>query len=216
MKELPALFPEKISSYLSENFLQRPYPVLLEMEEYAKSHKIPILSPLAGPIVRECIQRFQPKKILELGTAIGYSTLWMLSAMARDAQITSVDREIEAQEKAKQYFGKAKILPEQVSLVTSDAVLYLQESLPKERYDFIFVDCDKIRYPAIWEIISQSSNQRGSALLYDNALWHGRILPEEFTRPSDRAVQELWQAVKRSSYPSTLYTNGDGLLLIQL
>ncbi|MEM7179969.1 MAG: O-methyltransferase [Spirochaetota bacterium] len=216
MKELPALFPENLQDYICENFLSRPYPVMQEMERYAKSQRLPILSPLAGPVLQELIQRFQPKKILELGTAIGYSTLWMLSAMASGAQITSVDREIAVQEKAKQYCAQAKIQPEQVSFVTSDALLYIQEVLAKERYDFIFVDCDKIRYPALFDAISQSPEQKGSILLYDNVLWHGRILPEEFTKPSDRAVQELWQKAKNANYPWTLYTNGDGLLLLRL
>lgn len=214
MKELPPLLPERLASHIEDHFIRRPFSIMYEMEKYARQEKIPILDPIAGPLLTDLVQRFQPKKTLELGTSIGYSCLWIFAGSI-EVHITTIDREILVQKRAEKYFHQANITRERYTLITGDVLQYLQTHKELLDYDLIFIDCDKIRYPFIWDELINNPLLRNKKILIDNVLWHGRILAEH-NKPSDLRVKEFWQKVLQSGLKQTLFTNGDGLLLVEL
>ncbi|TGN20111.1 O-methyltransferase [Leptospira idonii] len=215
MKPRPSNFIEGLETYIEENFVSRPNPIFLEMEAFAKEKSVPIVSAASGKVLSELARFIRPQQIWELGTAIGYSTLWLYEGWP-EAEIISLDRNGEQSSLLDFYFSKMypnRQIP--IRRVTAWVLDYMYENISQwENADLFFVDCDKVTYPELWDLLSAKSKP-GARILFDNVLWHGRVAVKEFSKPSDLAVRSLWEKVKSSGMNYTLYPVGDGLLLIE-
>lgn len=210
MKKFESIFKDGFEDYINERLVKRPFPYFLEIEDRAKKRNVPILSPAAGETLRFIVGQLQPKKILELGTGMGYSTVWMLSGL-EDVHITTIERNEKLVNTSIELVTPHLLKTQKVEFLKMGCVEYLQNNDLSE-FDLFFIDCDKIFYPEILELL-KPLKKHGVSLLFDNVLWHGRLDPALYDRPSDRAIQKLWEMVFTLDWERTLFTAGDGLLL---
>ncbi|TGK84077.1 O-methyltransferase [Leptospira montravelensis] len=215
MKPRPSIYIPELESYIDSSLVYKPNPVFAEMETYAKEKNIPIVSAATGAVLSHLVSLIRPKQILELGTGLGYSTLWM-AVGSLETRFVTVDRFKEQADLMDGYARKMGILEQiHVKRVTDSVLDYLaKESDEWVSSDLFFVDCDKITYPEIFGILWRDAKP-GSYFLFDNMLWHGRVLAPDPKKPSDLAVMALWHEVKSQVSGYTLYPVGDGLLFFQ-
>ena len=167
---------ERMTAYI--NSLDQGYPAYLEqIERAAQEASIPIIRKEVQSFLRTVLSIGQPRRILEVGTAVGFSALLMCAYGPEDCQITTIEsyekRIIAARENFKRAGRK-----EQVRLLEGDAGAILP-TLPKEAFDLIFMDAAKGQYltwlPAVLERL-----RPGGVLISDNVLQEGDILQSRF------------------------------------
>ncbi len=156
--------------------------VLAEIEAYADQHKIPIVGPAVARLLASLVIMTKAKRIFELGSAIGYSTIWLARAAGRDAEVHYSDGSPANADRARNYFERAGVAS-QVQVHVGDALTALA-SIPGT-FDLIFNDVDKDGYPAVLDTVPNRI-KTGGLFVTDNTLWHGSVLdPHEAT---DHAV----------------------------
>jgi predicted O-methyltransferase YrrM len=210
MKKFESIFKDGLEDFINVRLVQRPNPFFEVMEERAKVRNVPILSPAAGEVLRYLVKTKNPQNILELGTGLGYSTAWMLSGLEQ-VQITTIERNEKLVQTAKEFLKPHIQKSQKVEFLKMGCVEYLQTN-DLAKYDLFFIDCDKIFYPEILDLLKPYKKE-GVSFIFDNVLWHGRLDPTLYDRPSDRAIQKLWEMVFTLDWERTLFSAGDGLLL---
>ncbi len=160
--------------------------VLAEMERYAKKHGVPIVGPAVGRLLFQLVQLIGAKRIFELGSAIGYSTLWMARAAGPDAEIYYTDGDPANAERARAYFERAGVTS-RIRIGTGDALDLLRRT-PGE-FDLIFNDVDKEGYPDVFRQ-AVPRVRSGGLFVTDNALWSGRVV-KKATQATTRAIQKF-------------------------
>lgn len=180
--------------------------VLAAMEQDAAARRIPIVGPAVGAFLGQLVEISGAKRIFELGSAIGYSTLWLARAAGPDAEVHYSDSSPQRAEEAREYFEQAGV-DARVRVHVGDSLQILRNT-PGE-FDFIFNDIDKEGYPAALEL-ARNRLKRGGLFVSDNALWHGEVLnPED---EAARAVVEFNSKLFSSvDFAATLIPLRDGL-----
>jgi caffeoyl-CoA O-methyltransferase len=152
--------------------------VLTEMERYAEEHDIPIVGPLVARFLASLVMMTKAKRIFELGSAIGYSTLWFARAAGPDAEVHYSDGSTENAERARRYFERAGV-GVRIQMHIGDALTSLAGA--SGRFDVIFNDVDKDGYPAVLDAVPDRI-KTGGLFITDNTLWYGRVLnPQDAT-----------------------------------
>jgi caffeoyl-CoA O-methyltransferase len=156
--------------------------VLAEIEAYAAERHIPIVGPAVARFLSSLVMMTKAKRIFELGSAIGYSTIWLARAAGPDAEVHYSDGSPANAERARGYFERAGVAS-RIHIHVGDALAALASV--SGSLDLIFNDVDKDGYPAVLEAVPDRI-KTGGLFVTDNTLWHGRVLdPQEAT---DRAV----------------------------
>jgi caffeoyl-CoA O-methyltransferase len=170
--------------------------VVREIEEYAAQNRIPIIGPAVARFLTLLVQISGAKRIFEMGSAIGYSTIWLARAAGPEAEVFYSDGSPENARRAQDYFQRAGVAT-QIKVATGDAIALLKES--SGAFDFIFNDIDKHQYPAAMEA-ALPKLRSGGLLVTDNTLWSGKAArPAAKGDTNTLGVQEL----NRSAYDST-------------
>ena len=114
----------------------------------------------------------RPKKILEIGTFTGYSTLCLAEGLEKEGRIDTIDNNYELKKIQNHFFNLSK-LEDQINQFTCDAI----EILPKlkDKYDLIFLDADKKNYLNYLNLIVPLLSKKG-ILISDNVLWSGKVI----------------------------------------
>ncbi len=160
----------KVEKYLN-HVLPKRDSVLAEMEHYAKKHNVPIIGPACGRLLHLVAQMSGAKRIFEMGSAIGYSTIWLARAAGPGAQIFYTDGNPENAKLAGQHFQRAGV-QDRIQILVGDALALLDEI--GGPFDLIFIDVDKHQYPeALQKAIPRLKS--GGILVADNVLWSGRV-----------------------------------------
>jgi predicted O-methyltransferase YrrM len=164
----------KILNSNVEKYLNHVLPkrdsVLTEMERYAKKHDVPIIGPACGRLLHLVAQMSGAKRIFEMGSAIGYSTVWLARAAGPGAQIFYTDGNPENAKRAQDSFRRAGIA-KRVRVQAGDALAAVKKAPGK--FDFIFNDVDKHQYPDALRA-ALPKLKRGGLLVTDNTLWSGK------------------------------------------
>lgn len=143
---------------------------LVEVEKYARQNKIPVVLPETRVFLEELCKKEKPKKILEIGMAIGFSGSVMLKSC--DAFLTSCEASLPNIEIAKQNFEKQG-LTNRVKIVEGDCLKTLP-TLALEKFDLIFLDGPKGLYLDILQLILPLLSKNGT-LVADNVLFRGMV-----------------------------------------
>ncbi len=210
-----SIFREGLEEWIDTELVPRPYPWLGELEKKAKEDKFPVLTPASGAVLSFLVSSWNPKIVLELGTGYGVSLVWMYSALSSDSGIQSVDREILFSETTRSFLKRIPGSEKNIELFTGECVELLQnflDSPPNPNKEFVFVDCDKVKYPEIFRMLVTKGSKRKLRVVFDNVLWHGRIADPVQQAPSDQAIRDLWLELKNSGLHYTLFPVGDGIL----
>jgi predicted O-methyltransferase YrrM len=166
-------YPFELEKYLEELLPERD-PLFTEMEELAMQQTIPVVTPAVGNFLSWLALTSQAKNILEIGTAIGYSTLWLAKAAEQTGgKITTIDMNLQRRKEALDYFARAGV-SEQILSLAGDA----RKVLPSlaATYDLIFIDAAKGEYLEYLELVYPLI-ARGGVLVVDNVLFRGWVVP---------------------------------------
>ncbi len=167
----------QIEQYMN-NLLPPRDEVLAEIEAYAAEHKIPIVGPAVGRFLAALVMMTGAKRIFELGSAIGYSTIWLARAAGPDSEIHYSDGSPENAQRARASFERAGVAS-RIHIHVGDALTALAST--SGAFDVIFNDVDKDGYPAVLDAVPDRI-RTGGLFITDNTLWHGRVLnPQEAT-----------------------------------
>lgn len=187
-----------------------------ELEEFAHENGVPVIPHETVVFLQFLLKQKQPKNVLEIGTAIGFSASLMAESIGKEAKITTIDRFPVMIEKARANFAKLG-LEDQVTLLEGDAADLL--STLEGPYDFIFMDSAKSKYitflPECLRLLSDDG-----VLMVDDIFQAGTVLKpiEEIPRKNrsiHRHLNEFLEEVTKSpDLTSSLLPLGDGVALI--
>jgi caffeoyl-CoA O-methyltransferase len=188
-----------------------PRDVLLErMEEYADSHAVPIIGPLVGRLLYNLAKASQSRKILEIGTAIGYSGIWLARAVAsQKGSVTTIDMDPERVKIARKNISEAG-LERTVKVIEGNALKVLPTL--REEFDMIFLDSDKDVYPDAFKI-SVPMLRRGGLFVADNALWGGDVAKGGKSKDTQSMIKFNRLVSESSGMSTVIVPLRDGVLV---
>jgi caffeoyl-CoA O-methyltransferase len=174
--------------------------VISEMESYAEQHSVPIIGPAVARLLALFAQVSGAKRIFEMGSAIGYSTIWLARAAGPKGKVIYTDGDPANAQRAREYFRRAGVA-KRIDVRVGEALELLKKTPGK--FDLIFNDVDKHQYPdALRGALPKL--RRGGLFITDNTLWSGKAARP--AAPGDAAtvgVQEFNRLVYASKelYP---------------
>lgn len=159
----------EIFEYL-ERIHPQPPELLVELERRGHADGIPIVSREVGRFLATLVHAMQANRILEIGTAYGYSTLWMALAQPPVGTIWTIDLDVARTDVARSYFERAG---EADSIeVLNQPALEVLENFPQRNLDIVFIDADKNEYREYLDLAIPRLKRSGLVIV-DNCLWHG-------------------------------------------
>ena len=182
--------------------------VLAEMEDYATAHNVPIVGPAVARVLQQLALMINARTVFELGSAIGYSTVWWAQAVGEKGRVIYTDGDSKNAERARGYFKRAGV-SNRISLHTGDALEFLSEQ--KQEFDIIFNDVDKEDYPRVLRLVAPRL-RIGGLFITDNVLWSGRVAEKSPTDASTKAILEFNRKLYDSKeFYTTILPIRDGL-----
>ena len=139
--------------------------ILRKIEKRAKNEFLPIVGPEKGKILAEEIRKAKPKRVLEVGTLIGYSAILMGKELDDDAQIITIEIHADEAETAEENIREAEI-PAKVKVITGNALQVIPKL--KDRFDFVFIDAAKNEYFNYLRL-AEDKLHKGAVIVADNA-----------------------------------------------
>ena len=164
-----AIFTDHVIRYLQELKPERPR-VMAEMEAFAEANNVPIVHWETGRFLATLVRATQPQLVLEVGTAIGYSTLHMAEALD-GGKIVTIERDPERVRQATDYLERAGV-SDRVQIVEADAMKAIERL--DGPFDLIFLDATKTEYPRYFEMAEPKASGRAT-LVVDNLLMSGDV-----------------------------------------
>ena len=153
------------------SMLPKREDVLVEMEDYASKHEIPIVGPAVARVLQQLAMAINARSVFELGSAIGYSTIWWAQAVGDKGKVIYTDGDSKNAERARGYFTRAGVT-DRILIHTGDALEFLSEQ--KQEFDIIFNDVDKDDYPRVLRLVAPRL-RKGGLFITDNVLWSGHV-----------------------------------------
>lgn len=182
--------------------------VLVEMEEYATKHNVPIVGPAVARVLQQLALMINARTVFELGSAIGYSTIWWAQAVGENGHVVYTDGDAKNAERARGYFTRAGV-SRRITLHTGDALEVLSEQ--KQEFDIIFNDVDKDDYPRVLRLVAPRL-RKGGLFVTDNVLWSGRVAEKSPTDSRTKAIVEFNRKLHDSrEFYTTILPIRDGL-----
>jgi len=208
---------DRVSSFI-RSFYPDDEGFLRELYASAKERRIPVIREDTRELFRLLLSMKKPGRILEIGTAVGYSALLMHSCCPK-ASVTTMELDPERIGEAKANFEKCGVLAEKeeegrILLMEGDAAELLK-SLDGV-YDFIFVDAAKAQYPVYLQELLRLS-ESGTVILSDNVLQEGNILESHFSvEKRDRTIHDrmreyLFKITHMEKLTTSILPVGDGV-----
>jgi caffeoyl-CoA O-methyltransferase len=183
----------------TEQYLRSLVPkrdaVLREMERYAARHDVPIVGPACARVLYQLARLIGARRVFEMGSAIGYSTLWLARAVGPKGTVYYTDGDPANADRAEAYLKKAG-MRDRVRLLVGDALALLDST--EGQFDLIFNDVDKTQYP---DALNRAVDRvrAGGLLVTDNVLWYGRVARPAAARDLEtRAIQKFNRLIHRS------------------
>lgn len=173
--------------------------VLVEMEEHATEHDVPIVGPAVASVLQQLALMINARAVFELGSAIGYSTIWWAQAVGEKGQVIYTDGDPKNAERARGYFARAGV-SSRIKIHTGDALEYLSEQ--KQEFDIIFNNVDKDDYPRVLRLVAPRL-RKGGLFITDNVLWSGRVAEKN---PSDARTKAILEFNRKLYDAKEFYT----------
>jgi caffeoyl-CoA O-methyltransferase len=205
--------PEDIERYAHDHTRARP-PLFDELREYTHAN---VPSPqmqvgrVEGALLKILAASLGARRILEVGTYTGYSSLCMAEALPDDGELLTCDRSEEFTAVARRFWEKSPH-GHKIRLLLGDALATVK-ALPEAPFDMAFLDGDKARYPDYFEAIVPRLRQ-GGLLVIDNVLWSGEVLAPE-TDDARGIVEVNRRATTDARVENVLLPVRDGVMLVR-
>jgi caffeoyl-CoA O-methyltransferase len=200
-----------LQAYL-DRLVPTRHPELVAMEEHARANGFPIIGPACGHLCYQVARMTGARRIFELGSGYGYSTVWFARAVRENGggivHHTVWDADLSGQAR---HHLSALGLDDLVQFHVSEAVAALTaQSGP---FDLVFSDIDKADYPASLPAI-EAKLRPGGTLIVDNLLWGNRVLDPSQQDEATDGVRELTRLVTESpGWISAIVPIRDGMLV---
>jgi caffeoyl-CoA O-methyltransferase len=194
---------------------REPHAVLLEMESVAEPEGIPILNRDSGRMLG--ILASGRRRVVEVGTAIGYSTLWMALGLPDGGTIVTIDPDRDRTERARAFWRRAGVQDDRVVVVNAPALDAFAAGAPELAgpFDLAFIDALKDEYGGyVRELRPRLAP--GALVVADNVLWSGRTSGGRPARQGDgtEALREFCRSMSADpDFDTTILPIGDGLLV---
>ena len=192
---------------------------LAKIKEKALQDHIPIIMDETLETIKKELETFTPNRILEIGTAVGYSAICFSEFLSESGKIDTIEREEERVKEAKENIKKAKV-ENKINILQGDAV----EILPtlNEKYDMIFIDASKGKYPFFLKESMRMLSPNG-IIFADNVLYKGYVL-SDYNKHKQRKeeknlrefLKELNELQESKKYEVKVLEVGDGLAIAKM
>lgn len=189
---------------------------LNKIKEKALEDHIPIIMDDTLEVIEDYLKEKNVKRILEIGTAVGYSAICFTKVLSEEGIIDTIERDEERVKQAKINIEKAKV-KDKINIYEGDAV----EILPtlNEKYDVVFIDAAKGKYPFFLKEALRMIKENG-VIFADNILYKGYVMSDYNKHKQRTAVRNLREYIKEVSENPNLDTEilevGDGLAISRL
>ncbi len=186
-----------------------PDPLLLELEQHGRKDGIPIVSRETGRFLSVLVHMMQANRILEIGTAYGYSTLWMALAQPPIGKIWTIDTDSNRTDVALSYFRRAGE-DDYITIFNQDA-FELLENFQQRNLDIVFIDADdKRQYRDYLDLVIPMLKRSGIVVI-DNCLLGGDVLPDGPDDETTTAMREFNEYfLSHPQLNATILPLGDG------
>lgn len=206
---------DSLHSYLISTIKEKEEHIV-NMEKYAQEHHVPIMEPLGIEFLLQLIRISKPKRILEIGTAIGYSAIRMAEAY-EEAHIVTIERDNVRYEQAILNIENSN-LANRIEVIKDDAFDAIDTLGEKGPYDFLFIDAAKGQYKKFFETFTPFLNEEG-IIISDNVLFRGYVA-EEVQAETSR-LQKIANKVRnyndwlfdQANFVTTIVPIGDGIAI---
>ena len=192
-------------------------PALAAIEAAAQPKGIPIVDRDAGRVLS--VLAGGRRRIVEVGTAYGFSTLWLSLGQPADGTIVTIDPDLERTDLARSWWRQAGIPDERMTVVTAKALEAFERSDPALAgpFDLAFIDALKPEYGAYLDALTAGRLAPDALVLADNVLWSGRVSGATPVGDEGRNTEALAAFDRRvlgdPRFTSTILPVGDGLLV---
>jgi len=177
------IVPDAVEQYLA-SLNRQSDPVLTEIAGAGERDDLPLVDAEVGALLRVLTLAARATRVLEIGTAIGYSGVWMAGALPKDGMLITMEVDEQRAKIARGNFSRAG-LSERVNVIVGDAKLMLHKIAGP--FDLIFQDGDKQQYgPMLDRLVDLL--RPGGLLVTDNVLWSGDVVPGFNPRPKQNPV----------------------------
>ena len=191
---------------------------LAKLEAYAIEHEVPIIRKEAQSLLRFFLELKQPKRILEVGTAIGFSASLMCEYMPKDCCLTTIEKVPMRIVEAEKNLAALK-RSQDVTFLTGDAEDVLKNLKEQgNQYDFVFMDAAKAQYMSFLTRILPML-PKGALLITDNVLQEGSIVESKYSiTRRDRTIhmrmrEYLYELKHNNALTTSIVAVGDGMAL---
>ncbi|MBH9967166.1 O-methyltransferase [Bacillus sp. V3] len=208
------MMDEKVINYI-ESITPKRSPLLEEMEQYAEEHHVPIMELVGIEALLGILSIQKPARILEIGTAIGYSALRMAEALP-ETEITTIERDEERYNTAQDFLARSSHKG-RIHTLLGDA-LELQAEVEKNGpFDAIFIDAAKGQYQKFFDLYAAMLSENG--IVYsDNVLFKGLVAEDEVEQKRIRNMVKKLQKynawlMSHDEYETSILPVGDGIAI---
>ncbi len=204
--------PPPVTDYLA-TLRRDPHERLAFLDREGRAEGLPLVYPDTGALLHTLARGCGARRILEIGTCIGYSTLWMATALPADGALITMEYDAGRAARARDHFAAAGYA-DRVSVIVGDATRFLHKVAGP--FDLIFQDSDKKLYEPMLDRLVELLRP-GGMLVADNVLWNGEVIPgyvaeKKYSEDDTAAIVSF---SKRVAVDPRLYTSflqvGDGV-----
>lgn len=186
------------------------------IRDYALENNVPIIDIEVQNLINMLFSIKKPEKILEFGTAIGFSALFMYEILDGNVLITTMERDEKRIDIAKQNF-KLFNCSEKIKLIEGDCfenIKYIGD-----KYDFIFIDSSKSHYEKLFNICIQNLNM-GGIIVFDNILYKGMVASDDLVIKRKKTIVKnmrnfVKNIVRDKNFLTLLLPIGDGVMILR-
>jgi predicted O-methyltransferase YrrM len=204
------IFYPSQEKYIS-SFRKEQDDLINEMQSFAKEHNVPILSWQAAEFIEQLVLITNPKRVLEIGTAIAYTTIRIAKNLKKNCVIHTIELSEDNIDTAKEYIEQSGV-GDKIKLIEGDALSVMPRL--KKKYDLIFLDADKEDYKRLFDY-SMVLLKRGGMIVIDNLLWQGYAaaskVPSKY-KESTKHIREFNKLfIEQPNLRTTILPIGDGI-----
>lgn len=197
---------EYISSFIEDIIIDCDF---LELRKFAEKENVPIMKLESKEFLKSLLAIKRPKSILEIGTAIGYSSL--VFDKYSDAKITTIELSEDMAHIAQENFNKYNV---DINLINDDA----EKALTKlnQGFDFVFIDANKSNYKFYFDYIDKNLLNNGGVIVADNILFRGEVCNDDLVEKRKITIVKrlrnfLAYITRRDDYQTSIIPMGDGI-----
>jgi predicted O-methyltransferase YrrM len=207
------IFTEEIQNY-AESFTSAESDVLRELREHCYAHfedKAMLSGFVQGRILSMFSHMIRPRKVLEIGTYLGYSTICLAEGLAEGGEVVSLDVNEETNRVAQSYIDKTEYAS-RIQLRIGEAAFVLPHVAGP--HDLVFIDADKPNYSNYYNLVFDKV-RRGGFIIADNVLWSGKVLDEEKDEDTQALHNFNQMVLADDRVENILFPIRDGLMVVQ-